>query len=129
MCWDQMKRPRFVVADTMDLWLNIRLPELSGCSGASTASCSTTARAYQLTKEDNLLVAVRKIHRLGPHTSSSRKDHTAPSWSSPRGPFLCPAYPLTSVVDPTGAGDSFAGAMDGFPHRRERLDRQPNPAG
>jgi sugar/nucleoside kinase (ribokinase family) len=111
---DQMKRPRFVVADTMDLWLKIALPELLRLLRRIDGFVLNDSEAHQLTKEDNLFVAVRQIHRLGPPYVIIKKGSHGSILSSPRGVFLCPAYPLTSVVDPTGAGDSFAGAMMGF---------------
>jgi len=67
-----------------------------------------------LTKEDNLLAALRTIHRLGPKYVIIKQGSHGSILSGPRGLFLCPAYPLHKVVDPTGAGDSFVGAMMGW---------------
>ena len=63
---DQMRRPRFVAADTMDLWLNIALPDLLKLLKRLDAFVLNDSEAQQLTKEDNLFGALRKIHRLGP---------------------------------------------------------------
>jgi len=111
---DQMRRPRFVVADTMDLWLNIALPDLLRLLKRLDAFVLNDSEAQQLTKEDNLLAALRKIHQLGPKYVVIKQGSHGSVLSSPRGLFLCPAYPLRKVVDPTGAGDSFVGAMMGY---------------
>ena len=112
---DQMKRPKFVVADTMDLWLNIALAgsyEAAPASGRFRAQrqrgASVDAGRQRLRRaEEDSQARVR-------NTSSSRKVRTARFLSGPKGFFICPAYPLHTVVDPTGAGDSFVGGMMGY---------------
>jgi cytidine kinase len=111
---DQMRRPRFVAADTMDLWLNIALPDLLRLLKRLDGFVLNDSEAQQLTKEGNLLAALRKIHRLGPKYVVIKQGSHGSILSGPRGLFICPAYPLRKVVDPTGAGDSFAGAMMGY---------------
>jgi sugar/nucleoside kinase (ribokinase family) len=111
---NQMKRPRFVVADTMDLWLNIALPELLKLLKRIDGFVLNDSEAQQLTKEDNIFAAIRKIHRLGPRYVVIKKGSHGSILSGPRGLFICPAYPLNTVVDPTGAGDSFVGGMMGY---------------
>ncbi len=111
---DQMRRPRFVVADTMDLWLNTALPELLRLLRRVDALVLNDGEARQLSGEDNLLRAARRIHRLGPPVVIIKKGEHGSLLSGPDGLFLCPAYPLARVVDPTGAGDSFAGGLVGY---------------
>jgi sugar/nucleoside kinase (ribokinase family) len=111
---DQMSRPKFVVADTMDLWLNIALDDLLRLLRRVDAFVLNDSEAHQLTKEDNVLAAVRKIHRLGPKYVIIKKGSHGSVLSGPKGFFVCPAYPLLRVVDPTGAGDSFAGGLIGY---------------
>jgi cytidine kinase len=111
---DQMRRPRFVAADTMDLWLNVALPDLLRLLKRLDVLFLNDSEAHQLTKEENMLDAFRKIHRLGPKYVIIKQGSHGSVLSGPRGLFLCPAYPLRKVVDPTGAGDSFAGAMMGY---------------
>jgi sugar/nucleoside kinase (ribokinase family) len=111
---DQMRRPKLVVADTMDLWLNIALPELLKLLRRVDGFVLNESEARQLTQEDNLLRAARKIHRLGPKFVIIKKGEHGAILSTRRGLFLAPAYPLAKVVDPTGAGDSFVGAMVGY---------------
>jgi sugar/nucleoside kinase (ribokinase family) len=111
---DQMKRPRFVAADTMDLWLNIALPDLLRLLKRLDLFVLNDSEAHMLTKEEGLYPALKKIHQLGPKYVIIKKGSHGSVLSSPKGLFLCPAYPLSKVVDPTGAGDSFVGALMGF---------------
>ncbi len=111
---DQVARPKFVVADTMDLWLNIALAALLKLLRRIDAFVLNDSEARLLTKEDNLLIAVRKIHRLGPKYVIVKKGEHGSLVSSPAGLFLAPAFPLRKVVDPTGAGDSFVGGLLGY---------------
>jgi len=111
---DQMRKPRFVVADTMDLWLNIALPDLLKLIKRLDGFVLNDSEAYQLTKEGNVFAALKKIHKLGPKYVIIKQGSHGSILSGPRGLFLCPAYPLLKVVDPTGAGDSFVGGMMGY---------------
>jgi sugar/nucleoside kinase (ribokinase family) len=111
---NQMQRPKFVVADTMDLWLNIALPDLVKLIRRLDGFVLNDSEAHQLTKEDNVFAAIRKIHKLGPKYVVIKKGSHGSILSGPRGFFICPAYPLSKVVDPTGAGDSFVGGMMGY---------------
>jgi len=111
---DQMRRPKFVVADTMDLWLNIALPDLLKLLPRLDGFVLNDSEAHQLTKEDNVFIAMKKIHKLGPKYVIIKKGSHGSILSGPRGYFICPAYPLSAVVDPTGAGDSFVGGMVGY---------------
>lgn len=110
---DQMKRPRLVVADTMDLWLNVALQDLLKLLRRVDVFVLNESEAAQLSGEDNLLRAARRIHKLGPAHVIIKKGHYGATLSSPNGLFLAPAYPLAEVVDPTGAGDSFVGGLVG----------------
>ena len=111
---NQMRRPKFVVADTMDLWLNIALPDLLKLLKRLDGFVLNDSEAHQLTKEDNVFAAMKKIHKLGPKYVIIKKGSHGSILSGPRGFFICPAYPLHSVLDPTGAGDSFVGGMMGY---------------
>ena len=111
---DQMRRPRFVAADTMDLWLKVALPDLLKLLKRLDAFVLNDSEAQMLTGEDNVFVALKKIHRLGPTHVVIKQGSHGSILSSPRGLFICPAYPLQKVIDPTGAGDSFVGGMMGY---------------
>jgi len=111
---NQMRRPKFVVADTMDLWLNIALADLLKLLKRLDAFVLNDSEAHQLTTEDNVFSALKKIHKLGPKYVIIKKGSHGSILSGPRGFFICPAYPLHKVVDPTGAGDSFVGGFMGY---------------
>src|SRR5437763_8610510 len=111
---NQMRRPKFVVADTMDLWLNIALPDLLKLLPRLDGFVLNDAEAHQLTSEDNVYSALRKIHKLGPKYVIIKKGSHGSILSGPQGFFICPAYPLHKVVDPTGAGDAFVGGAMGY---------------
>jgi cytidine kinase len=111
---DQMKKPKFVVADSMDLWLNIALDDLLKLLPRIDGFVLNDSEAHQLTKEDNVFAALKKIHKLGPKYVIIKKGSHGSILSGPKGFFICPAYPLHKVIDPTGAGDSFVGGMMGF---------------
>jgi sugar/nucleoside kinase (ribokinase family) len=111
---EQMRRPRFVVADTMDLWLNIALADLLRLLKRLDGFVLNDSEACQLTKQDNPFAALKRIHRLGPKYVIIKQGSHGSILSSPKGLFLCPAYPVPKLVDPTGAGDSFVGALMGY---------------
>ena len=111
---DQMQRAKFVVADSMDLWLNIALPDLLKLLKRIDGFVLNDSEAHQLTKEDNVFAALKKIHKLGPKYVIIKKGSHGSILSGPKGFFICPAYPLHAVEDPTGAGDSFVGGMMGY---------------
>ena len=111
---NQMRRPKFIVADTMDLWLNIALKDLLKLLRHVDGFVLNESEARQLVNEDNLVRAAKKIHKLGPKYVIVKKGEHGAILSSPSGIFLSPAFPLHSVKDPTGAGDSFVGGMMGY---------------
>jgi sugar/nucleoside kinase (ribokinase family) len=111
---DQMQQPKFIVADTMDLWLNIALKDLLSLLKRVHGFVLNESEAQQLTDHSNLLAAARAIHKLGPKYVIIKKGEHGAILSGPDGLFIAPAYPLATVIDPTGAGDSFVGGMMGY---------------
>jgi hypothetical protein len=111
---DQMKKPKFVVADSMDLWINIALADLLKLLKRVDGFVLNDSEAELFTKEDNIFKALKKIHKLGPKYVIIKKGSHGSVLSGPKGVFICPAYPLHTVEDPTGAGDSFVGGMMGY---------------
>jgi sugar/nucleoside kinase (ribokinase family) len=111
---DQISRPKFIVADTMDLWLNIALPDLLKLLKRVDAFVLNDSEAHLLTKETNILPALKKIHKLGPKYVIIKKGEHGSILSGPSGLFAAPAYPIKCVIDPTGAGDSFVGGLIGY---------------
>jgi sugar/nucleoside kinase (ribokinase family) len=111
---DQMQKPKFVVADTMDLWLNIALKDLLALVRRVDGFVLNESEAHQLTDCRNMLKALEVIHKMGPKFVIIKKGHNGCMLSTPKGLFIAPAYPLHEVVDPTGAGDSFVGGLMGY---------------
>jgi len=111
---DQMKKPKFVAADTMDLWLNIAMKDLLRLLKRVDLFVLNDSEAQQLVEEDNIVAALPKLHKLGPKYVIIKKGEHGSVLSGPNGLFIAPAYPLKKVVDPTGAGDSFVGGMMGY---------------
>ena len=111
---DQANNPKFVIADTMDLWLNIALDDLTKLIKRVDCFVLNDSEAEQLTGDDNVFTALKKLHKMGPNYVIVKLGSHGSVLSSPRGHFICPAYPLEKVVDPTGAGDSFVGGLIGY---------------
>lgn len=112
---DQAKKPRFVIADTMDLWINIALDELLRLLKRVDMLILNDGEARQLTKETSLIKAAKKIRELGPRYVVIKKgEHGALLFGEHGEFFSCPAYPLEDIHDPTGAGDTFAGGLAGY---------------
>ncbi|HEX4342473.1 MAG TPA: PfkB family carbohydrate kinase, partial [Verrucomicrobiae bacterium] len=88
---DQMRKPKFVVADTMDLWLNIALNDLLKLLPRLDGFVLNDSEAHQLTGEDNVFNALKKLHKLGPKYVIIKKGSHGSILSSPRGIFICPA--------------------------------------
>ena len=109
----QMTTPKLVVCDTMNLWIDISQPMLLETLKEVDILILNDAEACQLTGENNLTRAGKKILTFGPTRVIIKKgEHGAISLTESTF-FAAPAYPLTNVVDPTGAGDSFAGGFMG----------------
>ena len=111
---DQMRRPKFIAVDSMDLWLNIAMPELLRLLKRVDLFVLNDSEARQLASEDNVVAALKKVHKLGPRYVIIKKGEHGSMLSSPEGLFIAPAFPLRKVVDPTGAGDSFIGGLMGY---------------
>lgn len=111
---DQMKRPRFVVADTMDLWIETTRADLDALLPRVDLLILNDSEARELTKETSLIKAGRKIRKSGPKYVAIKKgEHGALLFGEDQF-FSCGAYPLEDIHDPTGAGDTFAGGMAGY---------------
>jgi sugar/nucleoside kinase (ribokinase family) len=121
---DQMaKRPRLVGLDTMNLWIDIAHDKLLEVLARVDMLAINQEEALQLTAETNLVRAAGKIRALGPKTLIiKRGEHGALCFGPDGDLFAAPALPLEDVVDPTGAGDSFAGGFMGHLARTGELD-------
>jgi sugar/nucleoside kinase (ribokinase family) len=112
---DQMEKPKFVIADTMDLWINIAQPALLDLLKRVDMLILNDSEARELTKETSLIKAGKKIQALGPRIVAVKKgEHGCLLFGDNGDFFSCPAYPLEDIHDPTGAGDTFAGGLTGY---------------
>ena len=111
---EQVHRPKLVVCDTMNLWIDISRPALMETLKQVDILILNDGEAKQLTEKKNLIQAGKEILTYGPSRVVIKKgEHGAISLTKSEF-FTVPAYPLTSVFDPTGAGDSFAGGFMGY---------------
>lgn len=111
---DQMDKPKFVIADTMDLWINIAQPALLELLKRVDMLILNDSEARELTKETSLIKAGKKIQSLGPRIVAVKKGEHGCLLFGEDDFFSCPAYPLEDIHDPTGAGDTFAGGLTGY---------------
>src|SRR3954447_26876612 len=111
---DQMKHPRFVVADTMDLWIATTRPDLDALLPRVDLLILNDSEARQMTKETSLIRAGRAIRRMGPKCVAVKKGEHGALLFGPDDFFSCGAYPLEDIHDPTGAGGTFAGGVAGY---------------
>jgi sugar/nucleoside kinase (ribokinase family) len=110
---DQCKDVSFVVADTMDLWINIALDSLKQVIGRVDMLMLNDSEAELLTGHRGVRKAAEAILSMGPRYVVVKRGEHGAMLFSPEGIFIVPAYPVTDVIDPTGAGDSFAGGFLG----------------
>jgi sugar/nucleoside kinase (ribokinase family) len=111
---DQVSKPRLVLADTMDLWIDSQRSDLLRLLPRLDGLLLNDSEARLLTGEDNLVRAGEAVRRLGPKFVILKKGEHGAMLFSKDGVFVMPAYPTERVVDPTGAGDSFAGGILGY---------------
>jgi len=110
----QVERPRLVASDTMNFWIESRRPELMELLAQVDLITLNDGEARQLSERTNLVQAARWIMERGPrHVIIKKGEHGAFLFTE-RRIFFAPAFPLESVYDPTGAGDSFAGGFIGY---------------
>lgn len=107
-------KARFVACDTMNFWIEKKRPELLRVLARVDAIVINENEARQLAGESNLIRAAQKIHAWGPGKVILKKGEHGVLLFDEGKFFALPAYPLETVFDPTGAGDSFAGAMMGY---------------
>jgi sugar/nucleoside kinase (ribokinase family) len=108
-------KPKLVVMDTMNFWMDIALDELKTVLEKVDVLTINDEEARQLSGEYSLVKAARVIRAMGPHTLIIKKgEHGALLFGNEGQIFFCPALPLEEVFDPTGAGDTFAGGFIGY---------------
>jgi len=108
------KRPKLVVMDTMNFWMDIALPDLMETLSMVDVLSINDEEARQLSKEYSLLKAAKKIMAMGPKILIIKKGEHGALLFNNEHVFFAPALPLEEVFDPTGAGDTFAGGFIGY---------------
>lgn len=113
---------RFVAMDTMNFWIEGAREELLQTIAVVDALLINDAEARELAQEANLIRAARKILTLGPQMVVVKRGEYGAAFFTRDSYFATPAFPLESVFDPTGAGDSFAGGFMGYLAQAEKID-------
>ena len=115
-------RPKLVALDTMNFWIQGKREALLRVLREVDVVTINDGEARQLADEPNLIKAARKIAALGPRTVVIKRGEYGALLLDDNAFFVVPAFPLESVFDPTGAGDTFAGGFMGYLAFRDRTD-------
>jgi len=119
---DQVPGAALTVADTMDLWINIQHDELMKLLRRIDGLVLNDSEARLLTGDENLVRAGHKVRAMGPTFVVIKKGEHGAMFFSEHETYVMPAYPTPDVIDPTGAGDSFAGGMMGYLAEKKSFD-------
>jgi sugar/nucleoside kinase (ribokinase family) len=111
---EQCTRARFVALDSMDLWIDIARDSLVKTIEGVDCVILNDEELELLTGKPNVVTAARELLRWGPTAVVAKQGKYGAALITAEGSFWLPAYPLETVVDPTGAGDTFAGGFVGF---------------
>jgi sugar/nucleoside kinase (ribokinase family) len=111
---EQCTQARFVAMDTMNMWIEVTRESLERTIAGVDCLIVNDEEVKQLTDEPNLVRAARAIHERGPRVVIAKQGEHGAGMYTPDGFFGLPAYPTPDVVDPTGAGDTFAGGFMGY---------------
>jgi sugar/nucleoside kinase (ribokinase family) len=117
---------RFVALDSMNLWIETARDSLVSAISQVDCLMLNDAELRQLTQEPNLMRAARRVREWGPRVVVAKQGEYGAAMVTEDGFFGLPAFPLETVVDPTGAGDCFAGGFVGYiaAHPQEELDHE-----
>ena len=123
---DQIRAPRLVALDTMNFWIEDVIPGKRAALEAVVSRVDllfvNDKEAELLSGEENVVKAAQRIREMGPSTVVIKRGEFGALMFSDDGIFAVPAMPLEQVIDPTGAGDSFAGGFMGFLAASGRVD-------
>ena len=112
---DQSTNPnRFIIMDTMNFWMDNTLNELLMVIKKVDLIIINDEEAQQLTSEKNVFNAGEKILKMGPQKVIIKKGENGSVYLDSQNKYILPAFPVVNLVDPTGAGDSYAGGIAGF---------------
>ena len=108
------KRPKLIVMDTMNFWMNVAMEDLKKVLKMVDVLCINDEEARQLSETYSLRTAAKLIMEMGPKTLIIKKGEHGALLFQGNNMFYCPALPLEEVFDPTGAGDTFVGGFIGY---------------
>ncbi len=118
---DQLNEPQFIVCDTMNYWIEGKKNELLKLLPRVNVLIINDSEARLLAHEPNLIRAAKKIRALGPEILIIKKGEHGALLFTEDTVFSAPAYPMETIFDPTGAGDSFAGGFLGYLYKTRDL--------
>jgi len=119
---DQINKPELVICDTMNFWIEGKPEELKKVLERVDVFIVNDSEARLLSGEPNLVKTARMIRNMGPKTLIIKKGEHGALLFTDNGIFSAPAYPLESIFDPTGAGDTFAGGFIGHLSRCNEIN-------
>ena len=120
---DQLESNKsFVILDTMNFWMDTALDELKRVLLKTDLIIINDEEVEQLTSEQNLYVAAQKILEMGPKLLIVKKGDKGSEIFNQKESFHIPAYTIQSVIDPTGAGDCYAGGLAGYLSTQDQID-------
>lgn len=120
----QVTKPKLVIADTMNLWINNTYDDLVKTLAKVDLLIINDSEAREISKDFNLIRSAKKIMEMGPHTLIIKKGEHGALLFTQDSIFSAPAYPLESIFDPTGAGDSFMGGFAGYIAKHDKFDME-----
>jgi sugar/nucleoside kinase (ribokinase family) len=120
----QIKKPRLIVGDTMNYWIETKPNELRETLKVLDVLVVNESEARLLTKEPNLIKASKRIIKMGPRFVIIKKGEHGALLVTEETIFSAPAYPLENLYDPTGAGDTFAGGFIGWLAKTDDLSAE-----
>lgn len=121
---EQLERPRLVVGDTMNFWIDRKGKQLRDTLAMTDVLVVNDSEARLLAQEPNLMKAAKRIMAMGPKVVIIKKGEHGAVLVTERTVFTAPAYPLENINDPTGAGDAFAGGFIGWIAKTDDLSEE-----
>ena len=117
---EQIAKPKMVASDTMNFWISSKLPELKKVLAKVDVLLVNEGEADLISKSTNAIAAAREILKMGPKAVVVKRGEYGFVLYTKEGYFILPAFPVADVMDPTGAGDTFAGAFFGYLAKQDR---------